>query len=57
MIAIDLSKEEELDSDPKAIQEITFTVNFEWARNVTRVLHSEAKETVLYFSQGNIRAL
>ena len=29
MIAIDLSKEEELDSDPKAIQEITFTVNFE----------------------------
>ena len=29
MIAIDLSKEEELDSDPKAIQEITFTVNLE----------------------------
>ena len=27
MIAIDLSKQEELDSDPKAIQQISFTGN------------------------------
>ena len=29
MIAIDLSKQQELDSDPKAIQQINFTGNLE----------------------------
>ena len=29
MIAIDLSKQEELDSDPKAIQQLSFTGNLE----------------------------
>ena len=29
MIAIDLSKQQALDADPKAIQQITFTVNLD----------------------------
>ena len=33
MIAIDLSKQQALDSDPKAIQQINFTVNLDRAGN------------------------
>ena len=36
MIAVDLSKQQELDADPRAIQQINFTVNLERAGN-TRV--------------------
>ena len=35
MIAIDLSKQEALDSDPGAIQQINFTANIETAGNTT----------------------
>ena len=34
MIAIDLSKQQELDTDPKAIQQITFTGNLHRVENV-----------------------
>ena len=34
MIAIDLSKQQALDSDPKAIQQINFTGNLNQGRNV-----------------------
>ena len=33
MIAIDLSKQQALDSDPKAIQQISFTANLDRAGN------------------------
>ena len=50
MITIDLSKQEALDADPKAIKQINFTVNLDRAGN-TRFyfILQEAKETVLNF--------
>ena len=50
MIAVDLSKQQALDADPTAIQQINFTANLDRAGN-TRVLE-EAKETILDFLQG-----
>ena len=44
MIAIDLSKQQELDTDPKAIQQINFTGNLD--RGVTIFfVNKEEKET------------
>ena len=34
MIAIDLSKQQALDADPKAIKEINFTANLDRAGNI-----------------------
>ena len=47
MIAVDLSKQQALDVDPKAIQQINFTANLDRAEN-TRIyfILEEAKETV-----------
>ena len=47
MIAADLSKQQALDADPKAIQQINFTANLNRVRN-TRFyfILNEAKETV-----------
>ena len=47
MIVIDLSKQEALDADPKAIQQINFTANLDREGN-TRFyfILEEAKETV-----------
>ena len=58
MIAVDLSKQQGLDTDPKAIQQINFTANLDRAGN-TRFYFTleEAKETVFEFSQGTIKAL
>ena len=48
MIAIDLSKQQVLDADPKAIQQINFTANLDRAGNTTMFfIIEEAKETVL----------
>ena len=33
MIAVDLSKQQALDADPKAVQQINFTVNLDRAGN------------------------
>ena len=58
MIAIDLSRQNELDADPRAIQQINFTANLDRAGNTTILLIiEEAKETVLDFSQGTIKVL
>ena len=55
MIAIDLSKQQALDADPRAIQQINFTENIDRVGNTTMFfLIEEAKETVLDFSQGTI---
>ena len=53
MIAADLSKQQALDSDPKAIQQINFTGNLE-QQAIKFFIIEEAKETVLGFSQGTV---
>ena len=62
MIAIDLSKQQALDSDPKAIQLIIFTGNLNRGQNVNDnttmiFIIEEAKETILDFSQGTVKVL
>ena len=58
IIAVDLSKQQALDADPRAIQQINFTANVDRAGN-TRVyfILEEAKETILDFSQGTVKVL
>ena len=58
MIAIDLSKQQVLVADPRAILQINFTANLDRANN-TRIFFilEEAKETVLDFSQGTVKVL
>ena len=58
MIAIDLSKQQALDSYPRAIQQINFTVNLDRSGNTTMFfIVEETKETVLDFSQGTVEVL
>ena len=58
MVAIDLSKQQALDADPKTIQQIIFTGNLDWNGNATIFfIIEEAKETILDFSQGIVRVL
>ena len=58
MIAVDLSKQQALDADPKAIQQINFTENLDKDGN-TRFyfILEKAKETVFEFSQGSVKVL
>ena len=47
MIAIDLSKQQVLDADPRSIQQISFTANLDRAGNTTMFfIIEEAKETI-----------
>ena len=58
MIEIDLSKQQALDADPRAIQQINFSANLDRAGNTTMFfIIEEAKETVLDFSQGTVKVL
>ena len=58
MIGIDLSKQQALDADPMAIQQINFTANLDRAGNTTIFfIIEEAKETVLDISQGTVKIL
>ena len=58
MIAIYLSKQQALDADPKAIQQINFTGNLAQDGNTTIFfITEEAKETILDFSEGTVRVL
>ena len=58
MIAVDLSKQQALDVDSRAIEQINFTANLDRAGN-TRIyfILEEAKETILDFSQGTVKVL
>ena len=58
IIAIDLSNQQVLDADPRAIHQINFTENLDRANNA-RIFFilEEAKETVLDFSQGTVKVL
>ena len=52
MTAIDLSKQQALDADTKAIQQINFTGNLDRAGKTTMFfIIEEVKETILDFSQ------
>ena len=56
MIAIDLSKQQILDGDPRAIKQINFTANLDRAGNTTKfIINKESKESVLDFSQGTAK--
>ena len=58
MIAVDLSRQNELHADPKAIQQINFTANLDRAGNTTMFfIIEEAKETIFEFSQDTIKVL
>ena len=58
MIAVDLSKQQALDADPRANQQINFTVNLDRAGN-TRIyfILEEAIDTKLDFSQETVKVL
>ena len=55
MIAIDLSKQQALNADPKAIQQINSTTILD--RDELFFIIEEAKETILDFSQGTVKIL
>ena len=58
MIEIDLSKQQALDADPRAIQQINFAANLDRAGNTTMFfIFEEAKETVLDLSQGTVKVV
>ena len=54
MIAKTFSKQQALDADPKAIQQITFIGNLEEQSAIFFIIE-EAKETVFGFSQGTLK--
>ena len=58
MIAADLRKQQALDADPEAIQQINFKANLDRAGN-TRIcfILEEAKETVLDFFERTLKVL
>ena len=57
MIAVDLSKQQVLDADPKAIQQINFTANLNRANTRFYFILEGAKETVFEFSEGTVKGL
>ena len=58
MIVVNLGKQQALNADPKAIQEINFTANLDRAGNTrTYFILEEVKETVLDFSQETVKVL
>ena len=56
LIGIDLSKQKELDADPRMIQQLNFTASVPADTTMFYVLE-KSKETVLDFSQGTVRVM
>ena len=56
MIAIDLSKQQAFDGNPKTMQQINFTGNLKQQSTIFIIIE-EAKETVWDFSQKTIKVL
>ena len=56
MITIDLSKQQALDANPRAIQQINFTENLYRAGNMLFIIE-EAKETDIDFSRETVKVL
>ena len=58
LIAIDLSRKQELDAHRRAIQQINFTANLNRPGNTTIFfIIEETKETIFEFSQGTVKVL
>ena len=58
VIAIDLSKQQALDANPRAIQQISFTANLDKAGDIRiYFILEKAKQTVLDISQRTIKVL
>ena len=59
MIAIDIGKQQALDANPKAIQEINFTENLNRAEGATMffIIEEAKKKNVLDFLQGTVKVL
>ena len=62
LIATDLSKQQKLDANPKAIQLINFAGNLENNANLENnttifFIIEKAKETILDFSNGTVKVL
>ena len=58
MIPIDLSKQQVFDVDPRATQQINFTLNLDRARNATMFFIIEKpKDTILNFPQVIVKVL
>ena len=58
MIIIDLSKQQALNADLKAIKQTNFTANLDRDGNTTMIfITEEAKETILDFYQGTVKVL
>ena len=58
MIAVDLIRQNELDADPRSIQQINFTANLDRAGNTTIFfIIEEVKETIFEFSQDTVKVL
>ena len=56
LTAISLSKQQVLDADPEAIQQINFTGNLDQTKNTTIFfITEETKEAILDFSQRTVR--
>ena len=55
MIAVDLSKQQELDADPGVIQQISFTANLDIEGN-TRI-YFILEKAKLDFSQGTVKVI
>ena len=52
-IAVDLRKQQELDADPKAIQQINFNGNLDQDGSMFFIVE-EVKETILDYKQGTV---
>ena len=58
MIAIDLGKQQALDTNPKAIQEINFIGNLSGNNNILLFfIIEEVKETIIDFSHETVKVL
>ena len=57
MIVVDLIKQQALDADPRAIQQINFAANLNRANTRIYFILEEAKETILNFAQGTVKVL
>ena len=56
LIAVDLSKQREVDADPRAIQQIELTGMLKTRSNVVTILE-KSKETILEFYKGTAKVM
>ena len=54
LVSIDLSKQKELDADPRAIQQTEFRCKFD-TNSITYIILEKSKETILEFYKGTVK--